>query len=157
MITDIDEAGNITWQCRHWPGHAEQPCGATAQHHISHEHIQWHGHPGAQQTVSLPPCSGCGAQTFLKVHFTEKELNADNMYLKWTSERAQALVDLQVAYQAEQGETPHKAALAFQIKELEAIRDAGGLHTESHTIAQRHMELARQLIASGKTPRQEDV
>lgn len=154
MIHSIDESGNLTWKCQH-----RSQCGATAQYHISHERIQWHGAPGAKpehQTVSLPPCHVCGAQTFLKVHFTEAELKAPNMWLAWTSERAQSLVDLQAASALEPDGTPHKAALAAQIKDLEAIRDAGGLHTESHAVALRHMELARQLRASGKVP-QEDV
>jgi len=152
MIHSIDEQGNLIWECRHWPENTEQPCGQHSHHHISHEQIQWAGQPGEHQTVRLPPCEVCGAQTFLKVHFTEEELRAPNMWLAWTSERAQALVNLQAAYEAEAEETPQKAALAYQIKELEAIRNAGGLYTKSHQVAQNHMQLRDQLIANGKVP-----
>jgi hypothetical protein len=144
VIQLIDDQGNLTWECQH------QGCGHQHQHHLSHEQIQWQG----EHLVRLPPCSACGSQTFLRVHFTEEELSALNMWLAWTSERAQTLVDFQAAHQAEQGETPYRAALAYQIKALEAIRDAGGLHTDSHAVALRHQELARQLKASGKVPDQ---
>jgi hypothetical protein len=153
-IHQIDTEGNLTWKCPH-VGEKDEPCGQEHQHHISHEAIQWHGMPGMKlehHTVSLPPCSGCGAQTFLKVAFTERELKAPNMWLEWTSERAQALVDSQKAYQEAEDGTPHKAALVNQIQQLQAIRDSGGLHTESHAMAMRHVEMARQLKASGKNP-----
>lgn len=143
MIRTIDDQGNLTWHCQHLD------CGREHQHHITHEQIQWH-----ESLVRLPPCEVCGAQTYLKVHFTEEELRAPNMFVPWTSERAQTLVDLQAAIVHEPAGTTHKAVLAAQIKELEAIRDAGGLHTESHATALRHQELARQLNASGKVPDQ---
>lgn len=151
MIHSIDAQGNVSWECQH------AGCGTQHQHHISHEAIQWCGQLGTKaerQTVRLPPCEGCGSHTFLKVHFTEEELNAPNMFVPWTSERAQILVDLQAATVHEPEGTARKALLTSQIKELEAIRDAGGLHTESHATALRHQELARQLKASGKVPEQ---
>ncbi len=153
MIHAIDANGTIQWECRHVVH--DRACGTRHTHHIAHEAIQWCGLPeqsAERQTVRLPPCEKCGAQTYLKVHFTEEELQAPNMFVSWTSEHAQALIDLQMAYEAEPEETAHKAALALQIRELEALRDAGGLHTRSHAIAQNHMELARQLKASGKHP-----
>ncbi|HET8911203.1 MAG TPA: hypothetical protein VFN23_07060 [Ktedonobacteraceae bacterium] len=154
-IQSIDDQGNLTWRCPHWPEEADTVCGAQHQHHIGHEAIKWHGHPGSKpehQTVSLPPCSGCGAQTFLKVHYTEKELRAPNMWLAWTFERAQMLQVLQAAYQQAEEGSSQKMMLAQQMAELEAIRNAGGLHTESHAMALRHRELARQLKAAGKHP-----
>lgn len=155
-IQSIDTEGNLIWKCPHWSEEADKPCGQTHQHHIGHEHIQWHGSPGTKQehqTVSLPPCSACGAQTFLKVSFTEKELQASNMWLAWTSERAQALLDAQKAYAEAEDGTTHKTMLQSQIQQLQAIKQAGGLHTDSHAMALRHIELARQLIQSGKTPK----
>lgn len=106
-VQSIDGKGNFTWICPH------QSCGTEGSAHISHEAIQWHGHsttPSHQHTVSLPRCQ-CGAQTFLKVHFTDQELRAPNM-----------------------------------------IDFATGQPTASHAMAQRHMELAKQLIAAGKVP-----
>jgi hypothetical protein len=146
LHTMTDE-GQLGWQC--------VLCSAQNTVHHSHQEVQWchaSGMPIEHATVRLPPCSGCESQTYLKVHFAEEELSAPNMWLAWTSERAQALVDAQAAYQAEPEGTVHKAALAYQIKALEAIRDVGGLHTESHAVALRHQELARQLKASGKVP-----
>lgn len=154
-IQSIDTEGNIEWRCPHMTEEADQPCGAIYQHHISHEHIQWHGMPGVKpehQTVSLPPCSGCGAQTFLKVHFTEKELKAPNMWLEWNSQRAELLQKLQKLLPEAEPGSAQQAALTQQIALLEKIRDAKGAHTESHAMAQRHMQLRDQLIASGKTP-----
>ena len=153
-ITQIDTEGNLTWKCPH-AGEKDAPCGTVQSHHISHEHIQWHGHPGSKpehRTVSLPPCSACGAQTFLKVHFTEKELKAANMWQAWNSWHEGKLAELFAQHEAEQGETPNKALLASQIASYQAAKQAGGYHTDSHAMAMRHVELARQLIASGKKP-----
>jgi hypothetical protein len=152
-IHSIDEAGNIIWKCPHNPENTGT-CGTQHEHHISHEHIQWHGEgkPEHQQTVSLPPCSGCGAQTFLKVHFTEKELKAGNMWLEWNSWWGEQLQTLEAQYKSEQGEPVHLQMLATQIQQLRTMKDAGGMHTDSHAMAMRHQELARQLKTSGKHP-----
>lgn len=154
-IQSIDETGNITWKCPHWPEEADAPCGTIQQHHISHEHIQWHGHSGCKpehQTISLPPCSACGAQTFLKVHFTEKELKAANMWQAWTSWHEGKLAELLQQHSEAAEDNAHKATLASQIAAYQVVKQAGGYHTDSHAMAMRHVELARQLIASGKKP-----
>jgi len=66
-LQSIDAAGNLTWSCHN----AE--C-AQLSANVSHElvaHVQ-------ADVVSLPPCP-CGAQTFLKVRFSDAELAAPNM------------------------------------------------------------------------------
>lgn len=154
-IQSIDTEGNLTWKCPHWPEHLDNPCGTANSAHISHEHIKWHGHPGGKaehRTVSLPPCQGCGAQTFLKVAFTERELKAPNMWQPWNEWHDGKLAELFAQHeQAEEG-TPHKAMLAQQIASYQTAKQAGGYHTDSHAMAMRHVELARQLVASGKLP-----
>lgn len=154
-VQSIDPEGNLTWKCPHWSEDAEQPCGSVCQHHISDEAIQWHGHPNSKpehRTVSLPPCSVCGAQTFLKVAFSEKELKAPNMWQPWNDWHEGKLANLLQQHEAEQRETPHKAMLAQQIAGYRIARQAGGYRTESHAMAMRHVELARQLMISGKLP-----
>lgn len=154
MIQSIDTAGNLTWQCQH-VGEQDGPCGQTHQYHISHEQIQWSGHPGVKpehQTVSLPPCSACGAQTFLKVHFTERELKAPNMWQAWNSYHEEQLAGLKEQHAQVEPGSPHHAALAGQINQLEQAKQAGGYHLPSHAVALRHQELARQLLQSGKAP-----
>lgn len=153
-IQSIDEEGNLTWNCPHI-GEKDGPCGQAHTHHISHEAIQWSArspNPASQSMVSLPPCSVCGGQTFLKVVFTDKELKAPNMWIAWTSERAQNLVDFQKSLAEAEPESVHAQLLIEQIKLLEAIKAANGLHTNSHAMALRHVELAKQLVASGKVP-----
>ena len=150
----INEQGNLAWRCPHVLEETDQPCGTSNEAHISHEAIQWHGHPLARpehRTVSLPPCPACGAQTFLKVHFAEHELNAPNMWLPWNwfwEERLQVIQA--ILANAEEG--THKQVISAEISQLLAAKQAGGMHTPSHPMALRHMELAAQLIASGKTP-----
>ena len=147
MLQSLDEAGNLTHVCPH--------CQTAQSHHLGHEHIQWIGRPGKKpehQLVSLPSCAACGAQTFLKVHFTEAELMAPNMWQEWNSKHEEQLLQLEAAHKAEQGGTLHTQGLAVQIQQLRLIKQAGGYHTGSHAVAQRHMELAKQLIASGKKP-----
>lgn len=150
----IDEAGNIEWHCPH-VGEKDGPCGVRHTHHISHEAIQWHGHQVSSkpehQMVSLPRCPDCGAQTFLKVHFTEKELKAPNMWLPWNNYWEEQLQNLQIAHNAAE-EGDHKNMIAQQISQLQEAKTNGGQHTPSHAMAQRHMELARQMVASGKVP-----
>lgn len=153
-IQTIDEAGNIVWHCPHTPDEADGPCGTKHEHHISHEHIQWSGAPGAKEehhTVSLPPCHVCGARTFLKVSFSEKELKAPNMWLPWNGFWEEQLNNLEREYTAG-GEPVHLQMLAGQIQQLRAMKEAGGIHTGSHAMAMRHIELAGQLKASGKHP-----
>lgn len=151
-IQQIDEQGNLTWKCPHVPAGANKPCGAQYDHHISHEHIQWcMGSKPEHHTVSLPPCS-CGAQTFLKVSFTEQELMAPNMWLEWNSERAANLLHFQeILPELEKG-SADEAMVLRQIELLQKIKQAGGIHTNTHATALRHQELARQLVASGKIP-----
>lgn len=162
-IQSIDEAGNLTWKCPHWPEEADAPCGTVHSDHISHIGIQWCGHPGAKpehRTVSLPPCSACGAVTFLKVAFTEKELKAPNMWQAWNSnmeaghQKAKDFVAHPESYPDDDTSEQNLALLKHQIEQAEIIRQAGGYHTDSHAMALRHVELARQLIASGKIPKQ---
>lgn len=151
-IQHIDDRGNLTWACPH-RGEADASCGQTHTHHISHESIQWHGMEGTHEKhhmVSLPPCSACGARTFLKVHFTEAELKAPNMWIPWTSEYES---DYQRLKQAVEHPEQDLDMLKEQLANLETIRRAGGQHTNSHAMAQRHIELARQLKASGKHPK----
>lgn len=154
-LHSIDTEGNLEWRCPHHPEHLDNPCGAVNAAHISHERIKWHGHPGCKpehRTVSLPPCFSCGAQTFLKVAFTEKELRAPNMWQPWTDWHENQLTQRRQAHaQAEPG-SPEHSMLTEQMSQAEAMKQAGGAHTESHAMAQRHMELARQLVASGKMP-----
>lgn len=155
-VQSIDDAGNITWACLHQPEEADRPCGTQHAHHISHEHIQWVGEPNQhekQHSVSLPPCSVCGARTFLKVSFTEKELKAPNMWLPWNSWWEERLQGMEAQYTAEQGDAVHLQMLAGQIQHLRAAKDAGGMHTDSYAVAMRHQELARQLKESGKHPK----
>lgn len=154
-VQSIDDAGNITWACLHQPEEADRPCGTQHAHHISHEHIQWVGEPNQhekQHSVSLPPCSGCGARTFLKVSFTEKELKAPNMWLPWNSWWEERLTALKKLLDITPEEASDRDVLASQIQQLQAQKEAGGVHTGSHAMAMRHQELARQLKASGKHP-----
>lgn len=154
-IHQIDDQGNLTWLCPHWSEEADKPCGTQYQHHISHEAIQWHGHPGMKpehQTVSLPPCPACDAQTFLKVAFTAKELRAPNMWQVWNDWHQEQLQALQDQHDQAEENAPHKALLAGQIEQLQAAKEAGGYHLPSHAMAMRHVELAKQLVAMGKVP-----
>ena len=69
----LTEDGFLGWRC--------VECGASNEVDVSHEGVQYCLPPGApiqRRTVRLPAC-GCGAQTFLKVDFTAKELAAPNM------------------------------------------------------------------------------
>lgn len=164
-LQTIDEEGNLTWNCPHMPEEADNACGTANSAHISHEHIKWHGLPATKpehRSISLPPCSGCKAQTFLKVAFTEKELKAPNMWLPWTSEmetQQQRFKDMLAHAEAHAEQykdknltTIHLDLLKQQIEQLEAMKQAGGSHTNTHAMALRHVELAKQLVASGKLP-----
>ena len=147
----LTEDGHLGWQC--------VGCGKQQTAHHSHKEVQWCHEPGMpveHATVRLPACE-CGAQVYLKVHFTEQELKAPNMWIPWTSEHE--TMYQQVKHGAEHPEQYEDATestldiLKSQVETLEAIRTAGGSHTNSHAIAQRHVELARQLKASGKHPK----
>lgn len=151
-IYSIDEEGNLVWHCPHVAEEADGPCKTRHEHHISHEHIQWSGSMDGHHMVSLPPCSGCGVQTFLKVHFSEKELKAPNMWLEWNGFWEERLQQAEQEYKAEQGGAVHLQMLAQQIQQLRTAKEAGGVHTDSHAMAMRHQELASQLKASGKVP-----
>lgn len=62
MLQEITEDGTLHWNCHH------DAC-APLQAHLSHESVEW-CEPGL---VALPPCA-CGARTFIKTHFDEKDL-----------------------------------------------------------------------------------
>lgn len=153
-IQSIDEQGNLQWRCFHGSEDSTEPCGAVNSAHISHENIQWVGLPGAKpehHLVALPVCQDCGVQTFLKVHFSDKELMTANMWQSWNDWHEERLQELQQMYaQAKEG-TTQKEALAEQLLQIMQVKQAGGMHTPSHATALRHQELARQLIISGKT------
>lgn len=159
-LQQLTDDGYLTWTCTH--------CGKQQTVHHSHEEVQWgevllgmdikHAH------VWLPVCA-CKHQTRLKVHFTEAELQAPNMWLPWTGEHEASLqqcyalhtrfqdgtlTDEERAELVEAQITPE--GVTEQIARMEQVKAAGGQHTESHAVAQRHMDLARQLVASGKLP-----
>lgn len=153
-IQTIDDKGNIIWKC---PNIVEEStCGTSHAHHISHDEIQWHGLPGAKpqhRLVSLPPCPDCGGITFLKVYFTEKELRTPNMWIAWQGEHEAELQRLKVILAVPGPHDEEDATwLDNRIRQLEAAKAAGGMPTDSHAVAHRHMALAQQLIVSGKAP-----
>ena len=68
MIHNLNEdTGHIQWRCHH------AKC-APLSAHISHPGIEWIEH----NLVALPPCK-CGSRCFVRVNFTEEELQAVNM------------------------------------------------------------------------------
>lgn len=68
----IHEDGTLHWKCSGLGMRCQNPITV----HLSHEDVQWH-EDGAH--VVLPHCPSCGAQTTLKVAFTDDELAAPNM------------------------------------------------------------------------------
>lgn len=149
----LDESGNLGWHCPHNP-EDRGACGAHNTAHISHDQVEWIGTPDIPEhhhSIALPPCSGCGARTFLKVSFTEQELKAPNMWLEWNSWWEERLQQAEQEYKAG-GEPTHLQTLAAQIQQLRAAKEAGGVHTDSHAMAQRHIELSKQMRTAGKHP-----
>lgn len=64
------ETGHIHWKCLGKGGQCQKPNTV----HVTHTAITWL----EPALVALPPCA-CGARCFVKVEFTEEELQAENM------------------------------------------------------------------------------
>lgn len=78
MLHHIHDDGTLIWQCHKPERHPDKPKQLNA--HVSHDAVQYVAH----DLVALPPCPHCAAQgihsqTFVKVRFTDEELQADNM------------------------------------------------------------------------------
>jgi hypothetical protein len=71
-IHAISDDGNIHWKCNGLGA----KCKNAISVHISHDDIQWH--PTDEKCVVMPPCSKCGAQMIVRVHFSEEELQEDS-------------------------------------------------------------------------------
>ena len=68
MLHTLTDDGNVGWRC----------VGCGAQRTAQANAVELRTHPDGQRTALLPVCD-CGAQTGLKVDFTEEELRAPNM------------------------------------------------------------------------------
>ena len=66
-LHNITEDGTFHWRCHH------KECAPLIAH-ISHDQIEWI----QPDLVALPPCP-CGSRCFIKVSFTDEELQAENM------------------------------------------------------------------------------
>lgn len=118
-LHNITEDGMLHWRCHH------KKC-APLQAHISHDQVEYVDH----DLVALPPCD-CGSRCFVKVKFTEEELQAPNM--------------VEYGMVPTEMELPH-AITGEPVKVLiPALKPIG-----KNPFVTRHLELARQLDAIGK-------
>jgi len=96
--------------------------------------------------IALPRCD-CGTQMFVKAVFTDEELAAPNMTIPEYEENTERIIDrdtemLRRALAGYGIEIPQRFNLVKQWR-------VSGSHR--HPMPARHQELARQLIAAGKT------
>jgi hypothetical protein len=125
-LTNITEDGIIQWRCHH-------PKCAPLSAHISHTDLQWVDH----DHVALPQCS-CGSRTFVRVRFTDEELQAD-------STRQYGMVPTQMT-------VPHALTgepVPVMIPALKAIGPNPGIA--------RHQKLCELLEANGKPAPAQDA
>ena len=133
MLHHITEDGHLHWKC-----HNKDCPPLTA--HISHEQIQYTELDNT--VVALPACE-CGARTFVKVDFAERDLLPPIIH---TDSRGRIV----------QVEIPGAPNFTKIIDPYE--RDASGRQVrvidrvEQHPAIARHQELKRQLEAIGKKP-----
>lgn len=182
MLNTIDDQGNITWDCHNpicryhhcagWddhcvcPHHTQKIEGTPLTAHISHDAIVYTG----ADIVALPPCPGCGSQTFVKVQFDDAHLLPPvierDEHGRITSVTVKGAPNFTVI-------KDHTERLLIQIDDLRALPDGtkliwkdGMAYREMTTyvvddaymapVVQRHQALHEQLQAIGKKFKEKD-
>ena len=128
MLHHITEDGHLHWHCHG----CQQPKTA----HVTHAEV---GYPPGSDMVALPRCE-CGKQHFLKVQYTEEELQPPRIFKDSTGKIIKVEFDGPTAYKIhEHVERDHAGNL---------IRVCDGVSL--HPAIPLHQELARQLETIGK-------
>lgn len=139
-LQHITEDGYMHWEC-----HSGKCPPLKA--HISHEQVAW-AEPGL---LALPPCPVCGSRMSVKTDFTEQELLPPII---------QRGTDLNGKQDAVLSVTVQGASNLTWIESHYEKHFIRGVETEvlfiddvfQHPMVARHLELARQVKAIGKTP-----
>jgi hypothetical protein len=124
MLHSISDDGHITWKC-----HSTKKGCKTHVAHISDEGVRW----ASPTEVLLPACETCTEQRMLKVVYSDEEMEPDSM-------KTYGMVPVEKTVFHAITREP----IPVYIPELLPIGWNPG--------PERHKELAKQLIASGKVP-----